>query len=330
MNKSNFLIRLICLYWGFSATDGFSSQNSKARNNVSVSQVISSQDPKARNNVSMTQVTSSDKECNRRSIINQLFMASSVVSTLLSSPTPSYAAQTAGEAVRRGAANIPGYGSPDVYYPSSFLGKWKATRTIAASDDPMILNMLFKQGGELIPINISYDVRFITVDGDEGLDKSKSIDKVIADRQFNELQYYNALKAKMEEMGLPSPPSVQNISWSPFNPNVCTSTYNDGSTNEIKVTKRAAELDTNAGLVSSSEYRRVTTTKGAMGIPSISASRVLTKWKTEGSGPSQVVDAIEIVYSDGPMGGDPMIMGTSSAAKPQLSSKSRLRLERPQ
>jgi hypothetical protein len=41
-----------------------------------------------------------------------------------------------------------------------------------------------------------------------------------------------------------------------------------------------------------------------MGIPSISASRVMTKWKGEGEGRNQIVEGIEIVYLDGMMGGD--------------------------
>ena len=135
---------------------------------------------------------------------------------------------------------------------------------------------------------------------------------------------------------------------------------------EIKVTKRAAELDLGNGngtssknnanananandignanekermtLISSSEYRRVTTTKGAMGIPSIAASRVLTKWKSEVLGvglqqqqsqsKNQIVEGIEIVYSDGMMGGGDPLAGGVGGGKPMLSSKSRLKLER--
>jgi hypothetical protein len=41
-----------------------------------------------------------------------------------------------------------------------------------------------------------------------------------------------------------------------------------------------------------------------MSIPSISASRVMAKWKGEGEGRNQIVEGIEIVYFDGMMGGD--------------------------
>jgi hypothetical protein len=257
------------------------------------------------------------------------------ITTITTTSDKALAAQTAGEAVRRSAANLPGYGQPDIYYPSSFIGKWKATRTIISSDDPALLSFL--------PLTISYDLRFITVDGDSN-GSSNSNGKVIADRAFNEASYYNAIRALLEvqqpqlqlqsQLQIQIPASIQSVNWSPFNPNVLSTIYNNGSSKEIKVTKRAAELDDNNStttLISSSEYRRVTTTTGGMGIPFISASRVMTKWKGEGEGGNQIVEGIEIVYLDGMMGGDPLAAGSGAGAgggKPQLSSKARLKLER--
>ncbi len=181
-----------------------------------------------------------------------------------------------------------------------------------------------------LPLTIFYDVRFITVDGDEG----DNVDKVIADRQFNEDSYYSALRSAIVEKANTlqqdngssiAPPFVRAISWSPSNPNVLTSNYNDGSSKEVKVTKRSTELDTVNGIISSSEYRRITTVaSGTLGVPSISASRVLNKWKINQDG---VVEGIEIVYSDGVLG-DPMAAGGAKQQQQQLSSKCRLRLER--
>jgi hypothetical protein len=237
------------------------------------------------------------------------------ITTITTTSDKALAAQTAGEAVRRSAANLPGYGQPDIYYPSSFIGKWKATRTIIASDDPALRSFN-------LPLTISYDLRFITVDGDSN-GSSNSNGKVIADRAFNEASYYNAIRALLE---VQMPASIQSVNWSPFNPNVLNTIYNNGSSKEIKVTKRAAELDddnSTTTLISSSEYRRVTATTGGMGIPSISASRVMTKWKGEGVGGDLIVEGIEIVYLDGMMGGDPLTAGSGTGAgggKPQLKS----------
>jgi hypothetical protein len=274
---------------------------------------------------------------NRRKILKSTATLAAMLSitTITTTSDKALAAQTAGEAVRRSAAYLPGYGQPDIYYPSSFIGKWKATRTIIASDDPALLSFN-------LPLTISYDLRFITVDGDSN-GSSNSNGKVIADRAFNEASYYNAIRALLEvrppqlqlQSQLQISASIQSVNWSPFNPNVLNTIYNNGSSKEIKVTKRAAELDDNSTttLISSSEYRRVTATTGGMGIPSISASRVMTKWKGEGERGNQIVEGIEVVYLDGMMGGDPLTAGSGVGAgggggKPQLSSKARLKLER--
>ena len=267
---------------------------------------------------------------NRRKILKSTATLAAMLSITTATTTSdkALAAQTAGEAVRRSAANLPGYGQPDIYYPSSFIGKWKATRTIISSDDPALLSFN-------LPLTISYDLRFITVDGDSN-GSSNSNGKVIADRAFNEASYYNAIRALLEaqmpqlqlqsQLQIQIPASIQSVNWSPFNPNVLSTIYNNGSSKEIKVTKRAAELDDNNStttLISSSEYRRVTTTTGGMGIPFISASRVMTKWKGEGEGGNQIVEGIEIVYLDGMMGGDPLAAGSGAGAgggKPQLKS----------
>ncbi len=289
---------------------------------------------------------------------------------------PANAAQTTGEAIRRSAANIPGYGQADVFYPSSFIGRWKATRVIVSlpaggvSESYFPLTMTSSNLlQEMLPLTITYDVRFITVDGDISFGGSSSSSSsssnngvVIADRQFNEESLYNAFQnaiiAKIEMNNTtPStvqyqkqPPFIQTISWSPSNPNVLSSNYNDGSSKEIKVTKRAAELDVTNGIISSSEYRRVTTVRGGnynnsnkttggmapSGIPTISASRVLNKWKisNDGNSGSDTIEGIEIVYADGVVG-DPMSAGIGGvggggqpAGQQQSNSKSRLRLER--
>ena len=318
---------------------------------------------------------SDDNEClqfktNRRRQCLQSLMTVAAASASIPSLTPrANAAQTTGEAIRRSAANIPGYGQADIFYPSSFLGKWRATRVIVAaasneesSNFPLSASLIAQ---DMLPLTVSYDVRFITVDGDLTLGAVGNEDattastgpgaalgtkiggKVIADRQFNEQSYYNALcdainaktnKASSSPSSNHVLPSIQTMSWSPSNPNVLTTNYDDGSNKEIKVTKRAAELDSVNGIVSSSEYRRITTVAGtvgsavgtAPGIPSISASRVLTKWKVSNDdNNSKIIEGIEIVYADGIVG-DPMAVGRQQQQQPQpqLTSKCRLRLVR--
>ena len=55
------------------------------------------------------------------------------------------------EAVRRSAANIPGYGQTDVFYPQTFLGNWKAVREILPTT----------AGGTGSGLTLEYPIRFI-------------------------------------------------------------------------------------------------------------------------------------------------------------------------
>jgi hypothetical protein len=147
-------------------------------------------------------------------------------------------------------------------------------------------------------------------------------------------------------------PSIQKIDWSLSNPNTCTIYYSDGSWKEIRVTKRATELDVEQGTVFSSEYARVSTVSssssaaggggggggGAGGIPLVQGVRVLTKWKISKEEKMEeeeepvvvVVEGIEVVYLDDAgsatfsnSGG-----GSSSSSSANVIMKSRLKLER--
>jgi hypothetical protein len=240
------------------------------------------------------------------SLVQRREMVLIALSTML--PVASNAAQTPGEAIRRSAANIPGYGQPDVYFPSSMLGRWRVNRQIVNSDDVQFANLP-------MPISVSYDVRFITVDGDND---TKADFKVIADRQYNTASFYNAVRSD-------NFPTIQSVSWSPFNPNVCTTNYSDGSTVEEKVTKRAVDSDLEAGFISSSEFKRITETSSSSMVPNIKALRVLTKWKVTSD---NTVEGIEVVYIDPSIALDPMTARGGGSTKPILSSKSFFKLER--
>ena len=245
--------------------------------------------------------------------------------SLLQPPQQVLAAQTAGEAIRRSAANMPGYGQADVYFPTSFAGKWKATRIIVSTSDLGIPQ-------SMLPLTVSYDIRFMTVDGDIGISGDNNarvgnskVGNIIADRQFNEESYYNALREVLGSSSSIQLPSIRSTSWSSSNPNVLTISYNDGAGKEVKVTKRATDMDEPNGVLSSSEYRRISTVaSGTLGVPSIEASRIMNKWKVNETG---VIEGIEVVYTDGVLG-DPMAATGSKVQQQQLSSKSRLKLDR--
>jgi len=271
---------------------------------------------------------------NRRQVILSTMCKTVSLLTLL--PNNSNAAQTANEAIRKSASKLPGYGPPDIYFPPSLLGRWRVTRTILSDDDDPLLSRLS------FPLNLVYDIRFIPVDG-ESEDNPTA---VVQDRKFNEESYYNAKRLKIESFGLDKDkgqgelyniPQIRTTDWNASNPNVLTISYVDGSNLEIKVTKRSAELDQKEGTIFGSEYRRVTTTSNTSNtkipsnVPSISSSRVLSKWRSsvdESQLNKMKVEGIELVYSDG-ISGDPMMttIGNSNT-KPRLISKSRLSLEK--
>ena len=221
------------------------------------------------------------------------------------------------------------------------LGKWRATHVILSSQEDAIssANLSF-------PITLFYNVRFLAVEGKN--------DVVIADRSYNQESYYKALRAKAMEQLQSSPassvtsiglPALEKIEWTASNPNVLTESFINGSSREIKVTKRSSESipaskddaggsATGAGvLLSSSEYRRVTKVDNDRGIPTLTASRVLTKWSVP-SNSFEVMEGMELIYSDAMLaggGGDPLRGGGGiggGESRPQVISKSRIRLQR--
>ena len=214
-----------------------------------------------------------------------------------------------GEAIRLGMANVPGYGQPDIYYPQIFEGRWKMTRTITPTNV-----------GENIKV-ITYEVRFLKKDGN-----------VVQDRGFNEANRLVALDTDKSLL-------IRETKWDVTNPNVLTITYQDGTGKEFRVTKRACEGDinnSNRWNLSSSEFRRITDV-GFNGIPNLSASRVLTKWKPGVDDPKNVIEGLELVMEEGNLG-DPMAFSGSVRSNPGSISqppggggakvKSRLRLDR--
>ena len=112
------------------------------------------------------------------------------------------ASADAGETIRRGAANLPGYGPSDVFYPLTFKGKWHVVREIV--DDT----------------TVEYEMRFIQSGND-----------AVADRGFNQAALERALSSI----------ETRSYEWTETNPNDLRLEMEDGSRKEIKVTKRASE-----------------------------------------------------------------------------------------
>lgn len=209
------------------------------------------------------------------------------------------------EAVRRGAANIPGYGQTDVFYPQTFLGNWKAVREILPTTS-----------GTGPGLTLEYPIRFI---------RSIEDNAVVADRGWNQANLEKSIreisaKSNSNKSGIAN--SLPSYQWTETNPNDLRLAFTDGSKKDIKVTKRATEMTDET--VFSSEFQRVTQTQDdGREIPVITARRVMSKWKVLDS---STLEGIEIVYDVG--GGDPMSGSAKVSDQSNILSKSRLKLYR--
>ena len=114
-------------------------------------------------------------------------------------------------------------------------------------------------------------------------------------------------------------PSIRSCDWTSTNPNVLALEYSDGSSKEIKVTKRSSDVSNDGSNLFSSEFRRITAVPPSSssssitgGIPSVYKSRVLTKWR-QVPGSNDVIEGIEILYNEqgtlGDRNSDPLQMG---------------------
>ena len=191
----------------------------------------------------------------------------SVTAVAASTPLPASAADPA-EAIRKSASNLPGYGSPDVYYPASWQGLWTMQRDVLFSNEQTL--------------TLTYKVRFLP--SSDGL--------AVQDRGYNQQNLENTLR----------PDSVQSVDWVASNPNDLRLVFRSGQRKELKVTKRATER-TGSDTVTSSEFQRVLQ-EDERGIPQVSARRVVSQWRQIDE---DTLVAQEMVYDVGG-GGDPMAM----------------------
>mmetsp|Transcript_14887 Transcript_14887/g.46214 ORF Transcript_14887/g.46214 Transcript_14887/m.46214 type:complete len:295 (+) Transcript_14887:234-1118(+) len=221
---------------------------------------------------------------------------------------PSLAADAPAELIRKGAANLPGLGPPDVLYPiTPFKGRWRVKRTVAGRTEPLGPDATVSAGLLAVaPAAETYETRFIEYgDGEH----------VVVDRAFEAEQRAAAGAYGDGLLGSAA-------RWDPGNPNVCT-LDKQGALLELKVTKRSFESP-GPGAFGSSEYSRVAFAAGGVAaVPVILARRVQTRLRWE-DGDSKV-EGLEIhsIYDPTATG-----FGDLNGASPVLVLKSRLLLER--
>ena len=232
----------------------------------------------------------------RKAVLNG--MATGTLGSLIFSPNLARAAApaTPAEAVRRSAANIPGYGPTDVFFPKSWAGQWRVQRLVNFGD----------KGGSsdnTATLVLDYIVRFIPSIDD---------DATVADRGFNQANLEAAVSRGMS-------PSYE---WTSTNPNDLRLAWPDSRRKDIKVTQRATDYDRLVdGLLWSSEVQRVTTDGGKADVPTILARRVVTQYRWEISPANttpSIVQALEVIYS----------LQTNTAANKEILSKSRIIMQK--
>jgi len=186
-----------------------------------------------------------------------------------------------------------------------------------------------------VPYNAGKD--FLDVDVDAGGNNNPSNVPAIADRSYNEKSYHASLAQQLNEQKKATTllPSIQSLNWTPTNPNVLSLSYVDGSSKEVKVTKRSSDVSKDGMGVFSTEFRRITAVDApssdsvAGGIPQVYKSRLLTKWKRgddnlgvgggsgsggDAGGVVNVIEGIEIMYNEqgtfGDKSSDPLLGGS--------------------
>jgi hypothetical protein len=223
---------------------------------------------------------------------------------------------TPAESVRRSAANIPGYGPTDVFFPQSWVGQWKVQRQVSFGE--INKNNSDDSSSPFITLK-DYTVRFVT---------SVEDGKVVADRGYNQANLEAVVTHER-------PPSYE---WMSSNPNDLHLIWPDGYRKDIKVTQRATDTTRIAqGRLWSSEVQRVTTDNGKQNIPSIpsiAARRVVTQYRWEPPTTNDplssinVVQALETIYD---LGGnnDPLQTGPTTLSNTyKILSKSRIVMQK--
>jgi hypothetical protein len=183
---------------------------------------------------------------------------------------------------------------------------------------------------------LEYPVRFILSIRD---------DAVVADRGHNQANFEMAL-LRIQQPQTSGESIIMNrvhTQWTETNPNDLRIFFPNGSIQDIKVTKRAIRESTESTLTTS-EFQRIVTTPSSSSsqVPNISAQRILTKWKFPSNSESSqddnrtTMEGLELVYNVlgvSTTGGMDLLNFSMSSgdsnAQPQLISKSRLRLVRP-
>lgn len=261
------------------------------------------------------------------------FLIDAVASATLLVGTPSVAhaaaPATPAEAIRRSAANIPGYGPTDVFFPNSWVGVWRVQRQV------FFPGATTKSGGtvgdDTAPaLVLDYNIRYLPSIEDNA---------VVADRGYNQANLEAAISARAAAAATATAASPPSFEWTFTNPNDLRLQWPDGRRKDIKVTQRATDFaQIGEGRLWSSEVQRVTNNAGGGGgsVPDVMARRVVTQYRWEAAAgigidnadeapvPS-LVQAVEVIYD---LGGSTDPLKASGVSNNSILSKSRIIMQK--
>ena len=251
-----------------------------------------------------------------------LLLSAGTLSLPQSAHAAAAAPATVGAAVRRSAANLPGYGPTDVFFPKSWAGLWRVQRQVSFGTTTSAPASETSGSKNTVRV-LEYTIRFVP---------SIENDAVVADRGFNQANLEVAASSNAARL---PPPLAQ---WASSNPNDLRLAWPaDGRVKDIKVTQRATDYQQIAnGRLWSSEVQRVTNDgsgNNASAVPMITARRVVTQYRweptasaTNNDAPPNLVQALEVIYD---LGGTTDPLKTASPNNnDNILSKSRIIMQK--
>lgn len=187
-----------------------------------------------------------------RATLSRRELLSRVLSTVVAwVPCSAFASDASvREKIAEAAANLPGAGSPDVFYSDYFLGEWDVQRDLykvdAESHSPAATKLTEKIG-----VPELFKVRFI-----------EHLGRTVEDRGFN---YQQECLAEFPQSRVVS-------QWTASNPNVLAATISRPQqpfiTRELRISARSfTDSPDGPGTFVSSEYARIADTGEESGIP---------------------------------------------------------------
>jgi hypothetical protein len=177
-----------------------------------------------------------------------------IMGTSLVTNRPAQCANLNGDTLREtiavAASQLPGYGSPDIFYPEVFEGGWDCSRELISSiikDEyrDTFLDDVAQENALLTNRLLHYRVRFIL-----------QHEHIVLDRAFGAKNFEAAKSSTLAALSSHHDEVVTNVAWEVDNPNLLTVGFADGRLREVKVTKRATDQPS-VGSFGSSEYARI-------------------------------------------------------------------------